>query len=505
MRINLKLSHKGLILVSILLALELMFVAGLASLLNQAEQAIQRENHSKEIVGKTNHIFQLLYEAGTAASDYQMRDGGPQAANRYWNASGQILGRIDELKKLVADNPRYVAIVEHSQENANNAIKLVSYCIKLSEKGHKMEALLAAAKAKPIFDKSQAGVLEDLKEFMEEQETIIKESPAEQTRHRDHVKQLLLGGVVCNILVAVALALIFVRGITTRIDAVVANTNRLARGQSLSPVLPGTDEIAHLDQVFHEMADALAEAARLKQQFVAMISHDLRTPLTSIKGFLQLLSDGVYGDLSEQGVKRSELAERNVGRLISLINDLLDIEKMEAGKLDMHFETIELGPVLEKSIESVRTFAEQHGVTLEFPSVSKEIYADGDRLIRVLVNLISNAVKFSPQASAVTLEVRESPEYTEIRVVDRGRGIPKHMHEAVFERFRQVEAADAKQKGGTGLGLAICKAIVEQHGGLIGVDSEEGKGSTFWFRIPVKTDVPATAASPTGAGTEAAV
>jgi PAS domain S-box-containing protein len=226
------------------------------------------------------------------------------------------------------------------------------------------------------------------------------------------------------------------------------------------------------------------EVERLKKEFVSTVSHELRTPLTSIRGSLTLLNVGALGALPDQAKKVVGIAERNTIRLITLINDILDIEKLESGKLDMVFDTIPLSNVLERSDQAVRAFAEQNGIRLEMMPTPASVYADGDRLVQVLVNLISNAVKFSPKGAAVTITVEEIPNWVEVKVIDRGRGIPAKYKGLLFQRFQQVEASDSRKKGGTGLGLAICKGIIEAHSGNIGVESEEGKGSVFWFRIP---------------------
>lgn len=223
---------------------------------------------------------------------------------------------------------------------------------------------------------------------------------------------------------------------------------------------------------------------RMKQEFVATVSHEIRTPLTSIRGSLGLLAGGALGDLPEEAKAAVGIAERNTVRLITLVNDILDLERLESGKLELRLETIPLTSVIERSVESVRALAEQQGIDLSVATTNAKVFGDGDRLVQVLVNLLSNAVKFSPRGAAVTVSVVESDRDAEVRVQDLGRGIPSHHLETIFGRFQQVEASDSRQKGGTGLGLAICKAIVEQHGGAIGVESEWGRGSTFWIRIP---------------------
>lgn len=231
------------------------------------------------------------------------------------------------------------------------------------------------------------------------------------------------------------------------------------------------------------------EVERLKKEFVSTVSHELRTPLTSIRGSLTLLSVGAMGKLPEQAQKVVGIAERNTIRLIGLINDILDIEKLEAGKLDMVFDNTPMNDIMERSEQSVSAFAANNGVKLEFMPSDAIVYADGDRIVQVVVNLLSNAIKFSPRDATVTVVTENAAGFVQIRVIDRGRGIPEKFKKLLFQRFQQVEASDAKKKGGTGLGLAICKGIIEQHGGQIGVESEEGKGSTFWFRIPpARTD-----------------
>jgi PAS domain S-box-containing protein len=226
------------------------------------------------------------------------------------------------------------------------------------------------------------------------------------------------------------------------------------------------------------------EVERLKKEFVSTVSHELRTPLTSIRGSLGLLAGGVLGELPPQAAEVIAVAERNVLRLVRLINDILDLERFDSGRIEMNLQAVPLDSIFTRSLEAVRSFAEQEGVTLETSPATAQVWADGDRIVQVLVNLLSNAVKFSPRGGVVSLSASREDRWSRVSVRDQGRGIPASFREAIFERFRQVEASDARQKGGSGLGLAICKAIVEQHGGSIGVESEEGKGSVFWFRLP---------------------
>ncbi len=228
------------------------------------------------------------------------------------------------------------------------------------------------------------------------------------------------------------------------------------------------------------------EVRNLRQSFVTMVSTELGNPLANVEQFLTRLGSGEYGETSEKIHKESVRAKDNIQRLILLLNDLFDLEKLEAGRIDIEARWCPLQPVIEKSVSAVTVFAQQHKVELEVDAVDLPFFADSNRIVQVLINFLSNAIKYSPADSRVTIAVASpQPNVLEFKVIDRGRGIPPSHINAVFERFQQVEANDAKKKGGTGLGLAICKAIIEEHGGTIGVDSEEGKGSTFWFKLPI--------------------
>ena len=227
------------------------------------------------------------------------------------------------------------------------------------------------------------------------------------------------------------------------------------------------------------------EVDRLKREFVSTVSHELRTPLTSIRGSLGLLAGGVLGPLTPDACEIVAVAERNVLRLIGLINDILDLERLEGGRLEIRLEPVDATAVVARAVEAVRGAAEAAGLRLEIEGVSGTVRGDADRLVQVLVNLLGNATKFAPAGSALTVRTVPAGASCEFQVEDRGRGVPEALREAIFERYRQVEAGDARAKGGAGLGLAICKSIVEQHGGSIGVRSEAGRGSTFWFRIPL--------------------
>jgi signal transduction histidine kinase len=235
------------------------------------------------------------------------------------------------------------------------------------------------------------------------------------------------------------------------------------------------------------------------------VSHELRTPLTSIHGALDLLSSGLMDAQSDKGKRVIEIAAESVDRLVLLVNDILDLERLESGKMRLSKQNCNTADLLEKSSDTMRVMAKRGGITLSVTPQSIEIYADPERIIQVITNLLSNAIKFAPSNSTIWLStevqeiidevdkdviknVRKNTHYSRkilFKVKDQGRGIPEDKLESIFERFKQVDASDSRKKGGTGLGLAICRSIVEQHGGKIWAESTLDQGSNFYFTLPL--------------------
>ncbi len=235
--------------------------------------------------------------------------------------------------------------------------------------------------------------------------------------------------------------------------------------------------------IFHD----ITEQRSIKEQrkaYVAMISSDLQKPLLKIdEAFQQLVSVQHAGELSEKAREKVSTAGRNLKRLLGLVKELVQFTEMESGTLELNQATLQLGRLLQDAASEVHTLAAAKQIELEVNCTAELAYGDGDKVMQVLVNLLSNAIKFSENNSKVQLNARPHMGMVRIEVTDHGRGIPENQKHLVFEKFKQVEASDSKRKAGTGLGLPICKDLVEKHGGQIGVDSEEGKGSTFWFTL----------------------
>lgn len=332
---------------------------------------------------------------------------------------------------------------------------------------------------------------------------------------------------IAVILSGIFAAVLLTRRITTPLKKLVEMTRRVAGGDLTASVAPMTrDEVGQLTTVFGQMTDSLRErdlavkqayqelaqlnrtleqrvhqrtselqAANeklkeldhLKSQFVSVVSHELRTPMTSIKGYVENLLDGLAGALTHKQTYSLDRVKHNVERLTRMINELLDLSKIEAGRLDLTVMPVALPEVAEEVVESYQAAASQKSIILRtvFPQPLPMVMGDADKLSRVLINLVHNALKFTPQGGKILVEGRANDErHVEVSVTDSGNGIPPHDIEKIFDKFYWSESAPVEARG-AGLGLAIAKNLVELHDGTIRVESTLGQGSRFFFTIPI--------------------
>jgi PAS domain S-box-containing protein len=229
------------------------------------------------------------------------------------------------------------------------------------------------------------------------------------------------------------------------------------------------------------------EVEQAKNEFISTVSHELRTPLTSIRGALGLILSGTLGNITDEAKDMLDIANNNSIRLITLINDILDIEKIESGKMNFHFETLEILPIIEQAIEENKSYAEQFNVniTLDKQLECEKSVIDKNKFLQVMANLLSNAIKFSPSGETVKISAYKHNNEIIVAVKDCGQGIPDEFKNKIFEKFAQADSSNTRQKGGTGLGLSISKAIVEKMNAEISFESKIDEGSTFFITLPI--------------------
>ncbi len=484
----LKIAHRGIILVIVPLIVELLFIGVLAKLLMETRAQIWEERRARNVVTSLSILSRQMQTAARTLALYtDTKDD--RLLQQYEDIRKLVPPEFAELKVLLKDQAADLTELDKLEGSVSSAIDILEKCKgsfgrKDEDKTYDRIVFYPQLYRQGLVAERQFDKL--LKRYR------IKEMADREANDfaSNSIALWLTFGVLLNMAIALYLSVSFNRSITGRLNVLIDNTIRLAANKPLNDRVEGRDEIAELDSVFHRMADALAEANRVKQEFVAMISHDLRSPLTAVQCTLELISDGAYGELKEIGFRRVKTAERETDRLIALINNLLDIEKLEANQMALDLSPIELAPLVEAATESVKPLCEAKDVTIKNDLQQVKVLADDSRLMQVLVNLLSNAIKFSNKDSSVEVSIKLLPSAAEVSIKDYGRGIPASLKESIFDRWKQTSKEDGKVGKGSGLGLAISKSIVEAHGGTIGFHSGQEEGTTFWLRIPLaeKTD-----------------
>jgi signal transduction histidine kinase len=495
--LDLSISRKGLLLVAVPLLFEFAFVASLLLMLQESERRILAQTRSKEMVATTSELNRSLLTAGYLLFLWKATHSS-SFIQRY-QAS------IDDSRKLCSRLSQVSSGDARREGHVARVIKLSDRIIYLTSNfAHSQDTSVLSLMGK---DNYHVQLERCFQEFLDEVQSITREEEQVQAggsnseeRAKSMVYLLIFGAVFFNILLTIFLAAYFSRSITRRLSVVMDNTELLAKRHSLNTLVDGTDEIAKLDRVFHEMADVLRHSEKMKSEFVSMITHDLKAPLASMQTAVSLLSTSVKQRHDEKEERRFGVLERNVLGMIKLVNDLLDMDKIEGGVLKLEIEKSNLNSIVVQAVDSMRFFADQHKVELVIDVPNRvDVECDAQRIEQILINLITNSIKFSPAGGKVLLSVKHRGEFIEVSVKDGGRGIPAEDIDKIFDRFKQVEQEDSTLKGGTGLGLAICKALVELHHGTINVTSSLGLGSNFVFRFPIvqpSDSVPLSRAQP---------
>jgi PAS domain S-box-containing protein len=269
------------------------------------------------------------------------------------------------------------------------------------------------------------------------------------------------------------------------------NGNRRSINVTYIPHFDAHQQVKGFFALTSDISDRKA-IERMKDEFIAVVSHELRTPLTSMHSALKILATGRLGTLSSEGQQMLEIADENTERLVRLVNNVLDLQRIESGEVRMEKQVVPAADLMTQAIEAMQPMAQQQDITLCAVPTQIQIWADADYMIQALTNLLSNAIKYSYSGGTVwlTVERQKTPKTAHrgeilFQVHDEGQGIPADKLERIFERFHQVDSSDSRKKGGTGLGLAICRKIIEQHDGRIWAESTLGQGSTFFFTLPI--------------------
>ncbi|BAY64748.1 PAS/PAC sensor hybrid histidine kinase [Calothrix brevissima NIES-22] len=250
------------------------------------------------------------------------------------------------------------------------------------------------------------------------------------------------------------------------------------------PIKNEQGEIIRVTGIAEDITE-LEKVEQMKSEFIGIVSHELRTPLTAIRASLGLLNTGIYDNRPEKSKRMIEIAAIDCDRLVRLVNDILDLERLESGRAVLQKNTCNAADLIAQAVEGVKAIAKQQNISFNIDAPDVQVWAAADAIIQTLTNLFSNALKFSPADASIDVSIQQQSDRVLFQISDRGRGIPPEKLELIFGRFQQVDASDSRDKGGTGLGLAICRSIIEQHSGQIWAQSTLGIGSTFFFTLPL--------------------
>lgn len=480
---KLTLRVKGLILVMIPLLCGISYLSLLYWLLQRAELEERKATHARLVMYEANNLVRLLYDAGISLFSYGMTQ-----SRKYERSYDAICRKIPDkaavLRRLVSESADKKESLARLQRLTNQSIELLVRCKQSIDEKHNGGQGGDSLLLKMELEYNLSHLFDEIKSFTEGEALAGQIDPGAESRLREWISLLIVFGLISSVVVALLSANYFSNQIVQRVNIMVENTGRLLREEELNRYVSGNDEISHLDKVFHKVTAELRQTAARKREIMSMVSHDLRSPLSSMSMSLEMLTAGVRGPLPKPVERDLENVREINSRLIRMINDLLDIDKIEAGKFDVLLEHLPLDPIVEKSVAALSAMARRRNISVSIERSGLNVIADEERLIQVLTNLLSNAIKYSPVGGEIKITGCVAGEMAEVTVSDQGRGIPAADLSRVFERFEQVGDGTPRQ-GTSGLGLAICRSIIDKHHGTIGVRSVEGQGSHFWFKLPL--------------------
>ncbi len=485
MRRTLSLTAKILILISVPVIFELGFVVFIFHLQSEAENDAEASLKARKLSNSLNQLVSSIFEVWDVVSNNRKRWLNQGFLDqRYKQMFPRLREQYAQLDRMTADRPDLRPMIRKSLKNLNEAEAILDEAV-ADLKAGRMDKLLNDYdnKTNHIRELYKGLITEELRIVAFHEKELADAEGARQAEFRQRILRYSMLVMALNILASFLLAIYLFKEITSRLSVISTNAKSFASGKELQPALTGTDEIAELDKAFRRMAKDVESTANQRQELVNMLTHDLRSPLTTIQGFFDLLSTGSFGELNQEGEKFVKLAERNSSVMMLLINDLLDIEKIKSGLMELNTDDVDVSILFAEVKDSTAAWIRQHGMELSVEECDYVVHADAEKINRVLYNLVSNAVRYSRSGDKIALSAQRRSNDVEILVSDQGSGIPKDKLDTIFDRFQQVKG-DSKSAAGSGLGLSICRSIVQLHNGKIWVTSEVGEGSTFHFTLP---------------------
>lgn len=481
------LASKGIVLVAVPLAVELFFLTCFWAIVLEADKQAKKEANARDIAAESSRIMNSFMQLGSQVVTYRIA-GSSNEMEHYLELRKlmrDLTGHLGELSINLSQSEQ--ARVTVIQNRMDKALALVGgYITEMSSPTHHPGSFDVGAFRKDLIDQIDP-VRAEITYFTDLSKT--NESYGQWTERASNQRHVLLIATVVlpNILMGLAAALFYASSVRNRIKLIDENVSRFLHGRLLGRRLKEEDEISDLDAAFHRMAEKLIAADLEMRSNYESMQTNLIEPLRSLRAALQASADSQTSKLTEAGRAKLLKSVGTVDRLTSLIEELGRIDEVGAEGLKIDVADCSLEDILSSSVTSVAEFAGKKDISVSFDcSENLTLSADFARLVQVLVNLLSNAIKFSPHGASVKVYSEHTAGAVTIHVKDEGPGISAADRTKLFQRFEQIESIKSADLKGSGLGLSICRDIVAAHGGAIGVDSEVGSGSDFWFCIPLK-------------------
>jgi signal transduction histidine kinase len=469
-----KVVHKLLVVVFLPLAFEFIFVALLFLFQNEAAKAETTYQHSKAVVDTSGQIIRDVYDAAAASVLYSMtRSDGP--LQRAKSGIARIHADAITLQDLTRENAQEKL---HAEKIARMATEVADAADKIYEGS---ETYTNSDTWDPLL--KTANLLVAANADLDAVEApILQAGPRTAAYWRNWIQGFVIAGSAISLILTAVIIRFIGNDMVSRLGKMISNTTLVTERKTLPPVVSGDDEITKLDHFIHNMAARLAQTEESRHQLIRMVTHDLRAPLTNVRFLLGMISEGAFDSDPGKLKQRARGLEPEFGRLNRLVENLLDLEKLDSEVVVLNKQTLSSTEVAQSAIDSVLDLATASKINVILDAEQFALQADQDRILQVLVNLLSNAIEHSPTGGTVKVRSNVDSEHVEFSVTDEGVGLAGANAEQLFEPFTQGEL---KVDGaGYGLGLAIARQLVIAHGGQIGLRDNPNKGVTAWVKLP---------------------
>jgi signal transduction histidine kinase len=491
---SLSLSARMLIASAVLAVLVAGVFAVLIRAVDSLNDATRQEAHAKDVTAATLRLEKLVLDLETGVRGFILT-GNENVLAPWKQARAELDGQIRVVQRLAATNPE-----QRARANAlTDEIRAYEeeYAVPVVDIARTNPPAAQNFVAREEGQRRAAEIRDRFTRFLAAENALASASAASASRRADRATALAITGLLGSALLIGLFGLYLARSTARPVRSVATAASRLAEGDfSVRLEQGGPGEVGELTTAFNQMAEELErrgaeleaqnaklrESERLKSELVSIVSHELRTPLASVLGFTSLL---LTRDISSEDQRRYlEIIDSQGRRLSSLLNDFLDVEMLEEGRLELARELIDMGKVVDEQVELFRGQSAKHELDVVLPPQPLPVRGDPRRLAQVIANLLSNAIKYSPEGGTVKVVGERDNSFVRVSVRDEGLGIPDELHPRVFAKFFRGEAGPSGIEG-SGLGLTIARSVVEAHGGRIDFESASGEGSTFWLELPI--------------------